>query len=318
MLNIPFLSQLESQDKILIAGAGGGFDVFSGIPLYLALRNAGKQVHLANLAFTDLVDLRDAQMTASMYRIEANTDQELVGRYFPEKFLAEWLSDELGEDIPIYTFARTGVIPLLDNYRILKERLNFDTVVLVDGGTDSLMRGDEDGLGTPQEDYCSIAAVDELNVANKYLLCLGFGVDHFHGVSNDLSLKAIAELTQKDAFLGMWSLLRGMPEVDQYIKCVDYVFSMMPYQKSIVSNSIRSALYGHYGNYHNDYRTEGSKLWINPLMTQYIAFKLQGVIDRCLYLDRLKNTETFRDLSLVIEGFRSGLQETVKRDEIPN
>ena len=133
-----------------------------------------------------------------------------------------------------------------------------------------------------------------------------------------MSLKAIAELTQSGDLLGMWSLIKGMPEVDQYIDAIDYVFSKMPYQKSIVSNSILSALHGHYGNYHDDYRTEGSKLWINPLMTQYIAFNLQAIIDRCLYLDLIKGTETFRELGERINFFRQDLQNEVKRDEIPD
>ena len=35
-------------------------------------------------------------------------------------------------------------------------------MVLVDGGTDSLMRGDEVGSGTPEEDTASLAAVNAL------------------------------------------------------------------------------------------------------------------------------------------------------------
>jgi len=30
LLNLPFLSELESAKSILLAGAGGGFDIFSG------------------------------------------------------------------------------------------------------------------------------------------------------------------------------------------------------------------------------------------------------------------------------------------------
>ena len=37
-LNIPILDQLADSQHILIAGAGGGFDVFSGLPLYFTLR----------------------------------------------------------------------------------------------------------------------------------------------------------------------------------------------------------------------------------------------------------------------------------------
>ena len=51
-LNLPIFDQLESAKSILIAGAGGGFDVFAGLPIYFALRDMGKTVHLANFSFT--------------------------------------------------------------------------------------------------------------------------------------------------------------------------------------------------------------------------------------------------------------------------
>lgn len=38
LFNLPLLKALEGKKSILIAGAGGGFDVFSGIPLYFALK----------------------------------------------------------------------------------------------------------------------------------------------------------------------------------------------------------------------------------------------------------------------------------------
>ena len=54
LLEPPLLSRLKRHDRILIAGAGGGFDVYAGLPLAVALRSAGKQVFLANLTFTYL------------------------------------------------------------------------------------------------------------------------------------------------------------------------------------------------------------------------------------------------------------------------
>ena len=54
LLEPPLLSRLNRHDRILIAGAGGGFDVYAGLPLATALRRAGKQVFLANLTFTYL------------------------------------------------------------------------------------------------------------------------------------------------------------------------------------------------------------------------------------------------------------------------
>jgi len=38
LLQLPLFKTLAGKKSILLAGAGGGFDVFSGIPLYFALK----------------------------------------------------------------------------------------------------------------------------------------------------------------------------------------------------------------------------------------------------------------------------------------
>ncbi|GAA3609924.1 hypothetical protein GCM10022419_113700 [Nonomuraea rosea] len=88
MFDSPLSARLETSRRILVAGAGGGFDVYAGLPLALALR----------------------------------------GRY---------------------AFPKVGVQPLRAAYAELAERLELDAIVLVDGGTGILMRGDEAGLGAP-------------------------------------------------------------------------------------------------------------------------------------------------------------------------
>lgn len=54
--------------------------------------------------------------------------------------------------------SRNACIPVFKAYQALVKQLNIDTIVLVDGGTDSLMRGDEEQLGSPHEDMCSIGS----------------------------------------------------------------------------------------------------------------------------------------------------------------
>jgi hypothetical protein len=51
----------------------------------------------------------------------------------------------------VYAFPRVGPRSLTPAYLALTEHLDLDAIVLVDGGTDILMRGDEAGLGTPEE-----------------------------------------------------------------------------------------------------------------------------------------------------------------------
>ena len=50
----PLFEALAGARSILVAGAGGGFDVYAGLPLALALRAQGRTVHLGNLSFASL------------------------------------------------------------------------------------------------------------------------------------------------------------------------------------------------------------------------------------------------------------------------
>jgi hypothetical protein len=214
---------------------------------------------------------------------------------------------------------RSGVKPLLASYKKLVKAVSLDTVILVDGGTDSLMRGDEDGIGTPQEDIASIAATTDLEVDRKLMVCLGFGVDHYHGVSNALTFNAIADLTRLKGFLGMLSLLDDMPEVRKYREATEYVLKCMPQRESIVSRSILCALEGRYGDCHTTSRTIGSTLWINPLMLDYWFFRLDTVAQRILYLDAMKNTYSYVDIHKTIARFRQTIKGNLRqRHSIPD
>jgi hypothetical protein len=304
MLELPFFIELKNARNILLAGAGGGFDIFSGLPLYFGLKDAGKTVHLANLSFSILPPpetSKETRLSPALCRVVAETPA--AETYFPELRLARWFQEQ-GNETPIYCFERTGVKPLLAGYRALVEHLSLDTVILIDGGTDSLMRGDESGLGTPQEDIASIAAVNELAVERKFLTCLGFGVDFFHGVRHADFMEAVAELTRNQGYLGSFSLLEEMPEVQSFRRATESVFRAMPHDISIVCSSILSALSGHYGNHQATSRTWGSELWINPLMPVCWCFRLAAVARRILYLDAMRGTETYADVQSTIKKFR--------------
>jgi hypothetical protein len=203
-----FFTRLRDARRVLVVGAGGGFDVYAGLPLALALRAEGKEVHLANLSFADLYGL-DLDVWVDQDVAEVRPDTPLRGDYFPERALAQWLA---AQELPstVYAFARTGVGPLRAAYRALLAHLGgVDAVVLVDGGTDILMRGDEHGLGTPEEDMASLAAVDGLDeVPHRLVACLGFGVDAYHGVNHSLVLENLAALDREGAYLGAFSLPR--------------------------------------------------------------------------------------------------------------
>jgi hypothetical protein len=53
----PLFAALDGARNVLLAGAGGGFDVYAALPLAMALRSGGIAVHLGNLSFTQLESL---------------------------------------------------------------------------------------------------------------------------------------------------------------------------------------------------------------------------------------------------------------------
>lgn len=312
---LPFFEKFETSQKVLLAGAGGGFDLFCGLPLYFYLKRRGKEVFLANLTFSELSYVEGERLDPVLVEVTEHSNGSAY--YFPEKYLCAWLTQK-HEPVSIYCFERTGVVPLKRAYKKLVEHLSIDTLVLVDGGTDSLLRGDETGLGTPEEDVLSLLAGSSLEIEQKLLLCLGFGVDTFHGVCHAQFLRAVAELTRTDDFYGSFSLLKSMPDVREYIEACAYVFQAMPKHISIVNSSIISALDGDYGDTHRTERTAGSELWINPFMPMYWLFGLDAVAQRILYADKILDTEEFLEVSRGIEEFRRSLRDIRSWESIPS
>jgi hypothetical protein len=314
-MKLPFFNELEKAQNILIAGAGGGFDIFCGLPIYFWLKKAGKTVHLANLSFTELGFCDGKRPVPSLVRVLANTGGSRD--YFPEVHLANWLTNRFGET-PVYAIERTGARPVLEAYEWMTQTLRPDTVILLDGGADSLMRGDEVGLGTPQEDMVSLFAANMVSgIERKFLVCLGFGIDTHHGVCHAHFLENAAALIEDGGYLGVWSLMSEVEEFQLYREAVEFVSARMPHRESIVNSSIISAVNGWFGNQHTSKRTEGSELFINPLMALYWAFRLEHVARRNLYLDQIADTKSYGELSLVIEKFRATSSKTRAWRDIP-
>lgn len=302
-----FFTRLRDARRVLVVGAGGGFDVYAGLPLALALRAEGKEVHLANLSFADLYGLGlDVWVDQDVAAVRPDTP--LRGDYFPERALAQWLA---AQELPstVYAFARTGVGPLGAAYRALLAHLGgVDAVVLVDGGTDILMRGDEHGLGTPEEDMASLAAVDGLDeVPHRLVACLGFGVDAYHGVNHSLVLENLAALDREGAYLGAFSLPRESREGVLYLDAVAHAQRATASHPSIVHGSVAAAVRGDFGDVRFTERTRNSELFVNPLMALYFCVDLPGLARRNLYLDRLAKTSLMRQISTVIAEFRDEL-----------
>jgi len=338
MVQSPFWSRLRrSSKRILLSGCGGGFDIYQGIPLFFTLRKMGFDVFLANYTFCysleketafDMVyeeqnqkknvdpDSQPLYVVVSAYK--APVESIKAKTYFPEYYLSLYFKEKQKMDVPVYTFPHVGYRPLCKAYDTLVEKLNIDTVITIDGGTDSLMKGNECGIGTVEEDFNSIFAVEQIknpNVKQKYLVCLGLGVDRYHGVSDVSSLRAIAELTTTKSYLGCVQCLPYSKPCIYYREASEFSYTFMQSTISIVGSSILTSIEGKFGNEHwpGNYRTKGSKLFINPLMSIYWIFDNHGVYERIHteFKNEWKNCgDLFNEVRSAVRTARSKIKQS--------
>jgi len=295
--------------------------VYSALPLYLTLQSS-KTCYLWSLAFTSPENLStsEAVVPGVVWKVThestlaRTTFDRNIDTYFPELYMSQYLHDKHHINAPVYTAIRTGVRVLRPALQHVIDELSIDAVIMIDGGTDSLMKGDEIGLGTPHEDMLSIKSLYDCTVKKKLLVAIGFGIDNFHGVWHTHFLENTAELIRKGGFLGTFSLLREMTECQAFVELVQYAATCMEW--SIVQSSVMNAALGHFGNYHSTQRTEGSDLFINPLMAIFWCYKLDPVAEQVMYLTKLGETSTFTEVDMVIKAFRKGYDGKIRQKSL--
>lgn len=309
-LNLPINHLLKDAKRVLIAGAGGGFDVFAGLPLYFTLFEQGFDVHLANLTFTELdtagelAETKHSLVDSLLLGVQGNV--KMTVPYFPEGYLSQWFRQVRDEEVIVWMMARRGVVPLTTAYRELVTHLGgVDALILVDGGVDALMRGDEQGAGTILEDSMTLAAIQTLDVPVKVLANIGFGSEVEEAVCHHHALQNMAELAAEGAFYGACALTPQMDAFQQYEAACRYVWEQPMHHKSHISTRIIPAVNGQFGNIHM-YPDYQSIVLISPLMSLYWFFDAEAVARRNLLIDALNDTMTHED------AFRLVMAERLK------
>jgi hypothetical protein len=302
MLEQPFVKRLADARRILLAGCGGGYDVVGAIPLLCELDDGRREIHVASLSFCYLNGLDGARRHPALPNLyEVPAAAATVDAYCPEAWLARWLEQRLGRPQSLWAFEKTGVVPLASAYRWLVEHLGIDAIVLIDGGIDALLRGDETSLGTPAEDLASLAAVHSLDVPVKLLACVGLGAEIRDGICHDQVFDRMAELGRLGGYLGSAALLRDTEAGQRYRDAVEYLFTHQSTQRtSHVHKVVLAAMNGASG-------AEGPHVWFSPLLHQYWFFALDTVAETHLFLRELASTEGIWDVTARVEAIRKTL-----------
>lgn len=308
MLEQPIDRALAGAHRVLIAGCGGGYDVFTGIPIALGLLESGREVVLANLSFAYLDGLDGLEREPgipNLHRVPPAAATERA--YCPEAWLARWFADEVGRPIPVWALDKTGVEPLRRAYARLVERHAIDAIVVVDGGVDALLRGDESALGTPAEDLATLAAIRGLPPAIKILAGVALGAEVRDGICHAQVFERFGELSRRGAFLGSASWTSQIAAVERYCAAVEYAFHHQREQRqSHINRVLVAAIRGEAGE-------RGPHVWLSPLLAVQWFFALEEVAASHLFLGALDGTTDIWEVSARIEGIRKGMAIQARR-----
>jgi len=312
MLQPKIWQQLEVCESILLSGCGGGYDVYQALPLYFTLRAMGKKVSLANLTFSNTSALTNVNRPiVGLHEITGSTG--FSGDYCPEAHLVHYLKNRHAIQETIHTIDNEGYAVVANAYQYLADSLHLDAILLVDGGSDSLMAGDEENLATIEEDHTSIIAVHDVcrDMKLRSLVVLGLGVDRHHGCSDAASMRAVAELTKAGGLLGMQMLQPDMIPVQHYKEAVNYANAHCRDGHNGVGAFTVASIEGRYGNYHSNQDTPNSSLYINPMMGMMWFFEIAHVQERWLTGLRktFRATRSRSDVVTAVKSFRAKLKE---------
>ncbi len=206
--------------------------------------------------------------------------------YFPE-----WsLSQQLGHSVWTFNGNRGGRC-ITDGLKNLIKRYGIQQVILVDGGTDSLMKGDEEELGTQFEDMLSMAGLSQavLEIAtdsvdgdshiDMYLYTLGYNIDSVHHVTNESVDANILEAIKDGGFRGAYHILNDPLAAGQYRE----TFMACYPASSWINSLVTAGLIGLRPDTTPDWILEirgKSLLPISPIMGLYWAFDLRYIVSK--------------------------------------
>lgn len=316
---------------VFITGCGGGFDFVHSMTVIPILRQHGKQVVIGSNSFGLPHIIEGGQLywesstrsqpRCAVYRVDGSCKGPEY--YAPEVGLCNCLDALYPDTAPHWVYAyyaRSMTVPdMKELYECIVEDHEVDAVLAIDGGSDSLMKGDEKGLGDPVEDattLSSIALIDKPRVLSKTLVCIGVGCDRFNGVSDSSTLRAIAELTRTGAFLGCAAL--SPPVVSLYERVIKHQERIASFN-SVIANAIVAAGQGAFGSQHVPEslreRVMPGQLYLWPFMAMHFGFDIQGVVDRSLMCPLLEPARTVEEQHMALRIFRQRMQNSLVEEE---
>lgn len=291
MLNLPNI--FEDSKNILLCGIGGGFDCFCAIPLYEALTKMGKTCFISSFNIRN-----QASEMGGYWGDNGTTNIEWVrdyAEYEPERLLR-------CSGYPCILIWKRGAAAMYEVYKEIVKKHNIDHIVMLDGGVDSLMQGNEVRKGTIVEEFINLAAFKNIPV-KKTMMSFGFGCEREEEISHYRTLENMAALAKKGYFIGTCALTPQCEEFQKYKAAYELVNTCPKHKKSHIHPRIISAVEGNFGEFavkENTIMQETKAVFISPLMSIMWFFDGDGLIQSNCILDALLKCRTYLEAIMML------------------
>ncbi len=311
MLNLPnaIVNEYVKPKNVLLASIGGGFDVFNAMAIYFTLGCHKINWHISSYSVD--VGFKESEFVP----ITTFGPNDV---YNPEGILAKWINrpPDLYRNYgpknrpvsPIYKIGKIGPRPLAKAYRKLIDELKIDCIIMMDGGVDSLMIGNEVRKGTCTEEYVNFSALSDINI-KKVLMSFGFGCEVEEQISHGRVLENMATLFKDNKVLGACALTRDEADFANYNCAYQYAVEYFPNHKhSHIHPRIIKAIRGEFGyqDFGGNTIMKSNKLvFLSPLMAIMWFFDGDAVIENNQLVPMMKNYDTFYDALALVQSAAS-------------
>lgn len=292
MLNIPIpvVMRLKQSKNVLILGMGGGFDIFSGLPIYFTLEKMGVKCHLANFTHTPWDSVSNfvdpIPMADGCIGVDGNIKQSSAN--FPEAYLASWFRDYKQQDVKVWLFKRDQSVSQYSNsLNILVKHLGVDAILLVDGGVDSIMTGNEKKENLTKnfiETSIVLKSVENLKI-DLFSVCCNNNVISSEEINN-----RIYNISSQGGFYGGCYIINYMKSYKDFKIFYDYYINSNDSYKE-VENLVKNT----------DFEYEDNE--IKNGQSQYLFFNSEALIYNNNAIKILEGDENYYDLVQKIAPF---------------
>ncbi len=293
MMNIPIpvIMKLKSSNNVLIMGMGGGFDVFSGIPIYVTLEKMGIKSHLASFTHASWTEIPTCTETIPMapgcLGVTGNIARTSVN--MPEMYLSNWFKEVKNQEVPVWTFKRDqSVKEYSDSLNVLVKHLGIDTILLVDGGVDSIMTGNEDKDMLTKNFINSsliLKSVENMKI-NLISVCINNGDKDSKSLNNILY-----KISNQGGFYGGCFILNYMKCYQDFkLFCDYYISNEFDIDKNI-NLLIDNTEFSH--EEHIDGKSQSQLLFFNSLALSYNNAAIKNLMGDETYYDSIQKVAPY-------------------------